>query len=412
MTNPKSNQRDIIIIGGGLNGATLGLALAKHGVSSHIIDNGNRAQMLAAEFDGRTTAIASTSMAMFEAIGLGDALAGKGCPIESIWVSDQLKPGELDFAPEEGAYLGHMYENRVLRVALFAAMDAEPLISLHMPETVVKRDIRPGGVSVTLSDGTELTGQLLVAAEGRKSPTRDEAGFKMAHWNYGHIGMVGAIYHERPHNGCAYEIFYPDGPFALLPMNPDEGAPLPYRSAFVWSVPEAQAAGYQKLADRPFLMAMQAKMGEMMGDIALAAPRMSYPLTFQRTAKVIGERLVLLGDAAHGIHPIAGQGLNLGLRDVASLAEVLVDGMRKGLDPADPALLARYERWRALDVMAVAGGTDLITHFFGLRGKGISAVRRAGLAMVQRAKPAKNLFMGSARGTSGALPRLLAGQMI
>ncbi len=407
-----AQHRDIIIIGGGLNGASLGLALAKHGVSSHIIDNGDRAAILDAAFDGRTTAIASTSMAMFEAIGLGDALAGKGCPIESIWVSDQLKPGELDFAPDAGEYLGHMYENRVLRTALFEAMDAEPLITLHMPASVAQQTIHAGGVSILLNTGEELTGQLLVAAEGRKSPTREAAGFKMAHWTYDQTGMVGAIYHEHPHNGCAYEIFYPDGPFALLPMNPDAGAPLPYRSAFVWSVPTAKAAAYGKLADRPFLIEMQKKMGEMMGDIALAAPRMAYPLAFQRTAKVTGERLVLLGDAAHGIHPIAGQGLNLGLRDVASLAEVIVDGMRKGLDPADPALLARYERWRALDVMAVAGGTDILTHFFGLPGKGISAIRRAGLAMVQRAKPAKNLFMGSARGTSGALPRLLAGQMI
>ncbi len=407
-----TNHRDIIIIGGGLNGASLGLALAKHGVTSHIIDNGKRADMLAAEFDGRTTAIASTSMAMFEAIGLGDALAGQGCPIESIWVSDQLKPGELAFAPEEGTFLGHMFENRVLRKALFEAMDAEPNLTLHMPASVATRHIRPGGVAVTLADGTELTGQLLVAAEGRKSPTRDEAGFKLAHWNYGHAALVGAICHSEPHNGCAYEIFYPDGPFALLPMNSDEGAPLPYRSAFVWSVPEDKAAAYTKLSDRVFLIEMQKAMQEMMGDVALAAPRMSYPLGFQRTAKVIGERLVLLGDAAPGLHPIAGQGLNLGLRDVATLAEVIVDGMRKGLDPADPALLARYERWRALDVMAVAGGTDVLTQFFGLRGKTISAVRRAGLAMVQRAKPAKDMFMGSARGTSGALPRLLDGQLI
>lgn len=412
-----ADRRDIIILGGGLNGASLGIALGHHGVTSHIVDFGDRTQMLAPEFDGRTTAIASSSMAMFDAIGLGERLEGEGCPIHSIWVSDQLRPGSLDFPAPEGAdgapeALGMMFENRHLRTALFDAMDADDNIALHMPARATHRHIGKGGVSVTLDNGEVIEGSLLIAAEGRRSPTRDEAGFKMAKWDYDHVALVGAIHHSEPHNHVAYEIFWPDGPFALLPMNGVEVAALPHRSAFVWSVPRAKAAGYKKLSDRAFLTEMQKMMGEMLGDIALAAPRMAYPLSFSLTAKVTGERLVLLGDAAHGIHPIAGQGLNLGLRDVATLAEVIVDGMRMGMDPADPQLLARYERWRSLDVLAVAGGTDLLTHFFGMGGPALSAFRRAGLAMVQRSGPLKKLFMGTARGTSGKLPRLLAGQGI
>ncbi len=408
-----SDKRDVIILGGGLNGASLGLALSAHGVSCHIVDFGNREQMLAPEFDGRTTAIASSSMAMFEALGLGPDLAGQGCPIKSIWVSDQLKPGSLDFAPEDADdALGIMFENRIIRNALFRAVDKAENLILHMPARVVKRDIGPSGVHITLDNGAVIEGALLVAAEGRNSPTREESGFKQAKWDYEHIALVGAILHSKSHNNVAYEIFYPDGPFALLPMNAASGDALPHRSAYVWSVPRDKAEGYKKLSELAFLTEMQRMMGDMLGDIALAAPRMAYPLSFAYTAKTIGDRLVILGDAAHGIHPIAGQGLNLGLRDVATLAEVIVDGMRKGLDPADPQLLQRYERWRSLDVMAVAGSTDLLTHFFGLRGNSISALRRAGLGMVQKAGPLKKLFMGTARGTSGSLPKLLSGELV
>lgn len=412
-----AERRDIVILGGGLNGATLALALARHGVTSHVVDLGDREKMLAPEFDGRTTAIASSSMAMFDAIGLTDGLKDKGCPIHKIWVSDQLKPGSLDFAADEGPdgeadALGTMFENRYIRSALFEAMDAEPKIALHMPARIEEKRISPSGVEAVLDTGATLAGSLLVAAEGRFSPTREEAGFKMAKWDYAHVALVGAIHHSKPHDHVAYEIFWPDGPFALLPMNDAEDAPLPHRSAFVWSVPRAKAPGYKKLSDRAFLTEMQKAMGEMLGDIALAAPRMAYPLSFSHSAKMTGERLALLGDAAHAIHPIAGQGLNLGLRDVATLAEVIVDGMRKGLDPADPQLLARYERWRSLDVMAVAGSTDLLTHFFGVGGRPVSALRRAGLAAVQRSGVLKRFFMGTARGTSGDLPRLLTGNMV
>ena len=214
-----SNRADVIIIGGGMIGLAQALTLAAHGITSHVIDRADPAVMLADGFDGRTSAISSSSMKMFEAIGLADRLAGKGCPIAQIWVSDGLKPGALDFVPnEEDGYLGQMFENRLLRRILHTAASESPHVHLHMPNVIARKQRNESGVIVTLDNGTQLSAQLLIVAEGRTSQTRDEAGLKIAHWQYDHAAMVGAIYHEKPHNQIAYEIFYSTGPFAILPM--------------------------------------------------------------------------------------------------------------------------------------------------------------------------------------------------
>ncbi len=403
-----TDKADIIILGGGLIGLTQALALAKHGISCHVVDRADQEAMLAPGFDGRTSAISSSSMKMLETIGLTDALAGKGCPIEQIWVSDGLKPGSLDFVPDAAdGYLGQMFENRFLRRTLYEAAKAHDAIHLHMPANVISKDRDASGVTVKLDNGTTLSADLMIVAEGRQSSTRDEAGIKIIHWQYKHSAMVGAAFHEKPHNNIAYEIFYPSGPFAVLPMlDSPEGR---HRSAIVWSVDEADAPGYMKLSDRGYAVELKKAMGGILGDVELAAPLSSYKLGFHHAGAITAERLVLIGDSAHGIHPIAGQGLNLGLRDVAALAEVLVEGMRLGLDLGDPQLLERYSRWRSVDTLLVAMSTDGLNRLFGIPGKTASAVRRLGMGLVQRTRPAKAFFMAEARGESGALPKLLQG---
>ena len=397
-------RADIIILGGGLVGLTLAIALDAHGLTSIVVDPADPETQLAVGFDGRASAVASASWRMIQAIGVGARLEGKGCPIREIRVSDGLGGGELDFAPDAAdGPLGIMFENRALRQALREAALAAPGITLAMRTRAADVRRAETGVTVVLEDGRTIAGSLLVAAEGRHSPTREASGIKIARWHYDHVAIISAIAHQVPHGNVAHEIFYPAGPFALLPMLPGN------RSAIVWTVKAADAPAMLGLSDRAFLAETEKRMGGMLGPLESAAPRSSYPLGFHHAATVTGQRLALVGDAAHGIHPIAGQGLNLGFRDVAALAEVLIGGVRVGLDPGDAQLLARYERWRSLDTFMVAASTDGLTRLFGLPGKTALAVRRFGLGAVQRIPPLKARFMAEARGESGALPRLLQG---
>lgn len=398
---------DVIILGGGLVGATLALALDVHGVSSTVIDPADPAVTLAPGFDGRASAVASASHRMLDAIGVGAALAGKGCAIRHIRVSDGLEPGALDFIPDadDGA-LGTMYENKLLRRALFDAASGAAHVDLRMQTRAVAVDRSAAGVVATLDTGERVRAPLLIAAEGRNSPTREAAGISVARWSYDHTAIIGAFHHERSHGDTAYEIFYSAGPFALLPLPDDaEG----HRSAIVWTVDAKDGAAMLKLGDRAFLAEAEKRMGGFLGALSKASPRASYPLGFHHAARITGERLALVGDAAHGIHPIAGQGLNLGFRDVATLAEVLVEGKRLGLDLGDAALLDRYQRWRGLDTFMVAIATDSLTRLFGVPGKTASAVRRFGISAVNAIPPLKDRFMAEARGESGDLPKLLQG---
>lgn len=401
-------RSDVIISGGGLVGQTLALALAHHGLSSITVDPADPVATIAPGFDGRASAIASATWQMFEVLGLADRLAGHGCPIRAIKVSDGGQSGELDFETGEGdPALGTMIENRRLRMVLRDALADAPLAKLIMPAQVTDRDIGAHGVTLTLADGTQLAAPLLIVAEGRRSPTRDAAGFSIANWSYHHHAMIGAVAHSKSHDRVAHEIFFPSGPFALLPLVDD--AERRHRSAFVWTVSEKDGPGFAKLGDRGFTAELEKRAGDLLGTMELVAPRMTYPLGFHHSASIVAERLVLVGDAAHGIHPIAGQGLNLGLRDVAALTEVLVEGARLGLDLGDAALLARYQRWRGLDSLMVSLATDGLTRLFGIPGRTASAVRRAGLGAVQRLPMLKRFFMDEARGEAGDLPRLLAG---
>lgn len=402
----KAEYRDLIILGGGLVGMTLALAAARAGITSHVIDRADPADLTAEGADGRASAISTASWNLFTNIGLAPALKDLGCPIDSIAVTDSMKPGRIDFTPkpEEGS-LGRMFANRDLRLALFAAAREEKNIAWHVRTEAVRRDRGPHGVEVELSDGRVLKASLLVAAEGRQSPTRDEARFALAKWDYKHRAMVTGLFHEKSHDNTAWEIFYPAGPFALLPLRDDDQGR--HRSALVWTVAEKDAAGIIAMPDAMFLHEVESRMHGVLGRIALSAPRMSYPLRFHHAGHVIDERLAVIGDAAHGMHPIAGQGLNLGLRDVGALVEVLTEGMRLGLEPGDAQLLARYEKWRSLDTFMVMSVTDGLTRLFGIPGRLPSAARRLGMGAVQRLPSLKRFFMDEARGMSGKLPELL-----
>jgi 2-octaprenyl-6-methoxyphenol hydroxylase len=410
-SNPAETEtRDLLILGGGLVGMTLALAAAKKGLSSHVIDRADPAELTAEGFDDRATAISTASWHLFRNIGIAEALEPFAAPIASIAVTDQNKPGRIDFQPGKGeGTLGRMFPNRRLRLALFEAAADEPLIHWVSKAEIAERQRSEFGAAAVLTDakepGRKLKGRLMVAAEGRQSPTRDAAGITIAKWDYQHRAIIAGLTHDRPHDHVAWEIFYPAGPFALLPLNDD--ADGTHRCSLVWTVSEADGKAVMKLSDRAFLAEVEKRMGWILGKIKSVGLRSSWPLGFHHTAKITGERLALVGDAAHGIHPIAGQGLNLGLRDAAALVEVLADGARIGLEPGDAQLLKRYENWRGLDSFMVALATDGLTRLFGVPGPAASAVRRLGMAGVQRLGPLKHWFMDEARGVSGDLPELL-----
>ena len=397
-------KTDIIILGGGLIGQTLAIALDHYGLRSAVVDPVPGEQTLSADFDGRASAIASASWRMLDMIGVGEALKPYGCAIHTIEVRDGPQKGALDFTtPSDDEPLGTMVENRILRRVLRERIARAANVALHVPRKAsqVARDAH--GVQVTLDNGEVLAAPLLIAAEGRNSPMRALAGINVAHWKYDGIAIISAFDHSINHRNVAHEIFFHAGPFALLPLLPGT------RSALVWTVKPDDAAGILALSERAFVAEIAKRTGGLLGTISMAAPRSSYKLGFHHAAHITGERLALVGDAAHGIHPIAGQGLNLGFRDVAALTQILVEGARMGIDLGDAQLLKRYERWRGLDTMLVSVATDGLNRLFGIPGGPASAIRRFGLGAVGKIAPLRSLFMAEARGLNGDLPNLLQG---
>ncbi len=411
-------NHDVIIIGGGLVGMTLALALDAHGVTSAVVDAANLDATLTAAFDGRASAVASASAGMFRAIGLGAMIDDQSCAIHRIRVSDgiQVKPLVFDALESDGAggALGYMIENRHLRAHLLAAGRAAAGIALHAPATAAHIDRGADGVTVTLGDGTVLTAPLLVAADGRRSKIRDGAGIAVARWSYPQTAIVTMIEHTVSHDHTAFELFYPTGPFAILPMlaSNEAGGDGANRSAIVWTVENPAAAGTLKLGPRALAAEIEKRIGGLLGTVTVIAPAASYPLGYHHAAAYTAERMVLIGDAAHGIHPIAGQGLNMGLRDVAALTEVLVDAARLGLDLGAPAVTARYSAWRRLDNSMVGAVTDGLNRLFALPGAAPAAARRFGLAAVERIPALKRRFMAEARGETGDRPKLLTGEAL
>jgi 2-octaprenyl-6-methoxyphenol hydroxylase len=400
---------DIVIVGGGLNGPSLALALAQAGMRVVVVDALARAARAAPEFDGRSYALALASARVLAGLGLWRDVEAQAQPILEIKASDG-RAGEgaapfflhFDQAEMEEGPMGYMLEDRYLRAALLEAMAREPGITQISGVAAVAQEVTERGVVVHLADGRAVAARLLVGCDGRESQTAARAGIGRTGWDYGQTALVCAVAHARPHGGCAHQFFMPAGPLAILPLPGN-------RCSIVWSEATETAAAIQALEDGPYLEALRPRFGDFLGEIALAGKRYAYPLRLSIANSFIGPRLALVGDAAHGLHPIAGQGFNFGLRDVAALAEVLILAARRGEDIASPLVLERYQQWRRFDTMMMAVGTDSVNRLFSNDNPILRGLRDLGMGAVSAVPALRRRFMREAAGLSGDLPRLMRG---
>ncbi|MBR0744544.1 ubiquinone biosynthesis hydroxylase [Bradyrhizobium japonicum] len=403
-------QGSIVIGGGAFAGLALALAL-RQGLGPEIpVIVADPALATRPSRDPRATAIVAACRRLFEAIGAWDAVRGEAQPILDMVVTDSkledaTRPVFLNFAGDvaPGEPFAHMIENRRLIDALVVRAEAEG-IDLRAT-TVASYDARPEGVDVTLGDGSVIAASLLVAADGARSKLRERAGIVTHGWEYDQSGIVVTVGHERDHDGRAEEHFLPAGPFAILPLSGK-------RSSLVWTERRSEAARIIALSDEEFHGELERRFGLHLGEIkALDKPR-AFPLSYFVARSFIAERLALVGDSAHVIHPIAGQGLNMGLKDVAALAEVVVDAARLGMDLGGADVLERYQRWRRFDTMAMGVATNSLNFLFSNQSTLLRTVRDIGLGLVDRAPPLKNLFIRQAAGLTGEIPRLLKGEAL
>ena len=413
---------DVIIGGGGMVGLTLALALAKSGMSVAVCDPMPKSAALDAKFDGRVSALAYAAVRMYRALGVWEHLENDAQPIEDILVTDGApgrapSPFSLHFdGAEAGTPLGHIVENRHIRAALFAVAETLPNLEWIAPASLTDLVADAHGIIATLSNGETVKARLAVAADGRDSAMRERMNIGVIGWSYPQIGIVATVEHEKPHNGVAYEHFLPAGPFAILPMTPASsseavGQPKYFnRSSLVWTEREALAPSLLKLPDAEFNAELAKRFGTHLGATKASGPRWSYPLKFHLARAYVRPRFALAGDAAHGIHPIAGQGLNLGLKDAAALAEIVLDAARLGLDFGQLDLLQRYERWRRFDSFTLAAATDALTRLFSNDIAPVRALRDLGMGIIDRIGPARRFFMRHAGGDIGKLPRLMRGE--
>ena len=403
---------DILIAGGGLNGPALALALARNGLRVTVVDSRPAPARAEAGFDGRAYALALASQRLLAMIGVWPRIAAAQ-PILKIKASDGVagqgpSPFFLGFdsAELEEGPMGYMVEDRHLYAAFLAALQDEPRITLLSGETVVAQAAEAQAVTVTLASGRQLAARLLVGCDGRQSGTAARAGIRRSGWGYGQTALVTAIRHEKDHQGTAHQFFMPAGPLAILPL---AGG---HHSSIVWSESDSAAQAIQALDDAAYLQALRPRFGDFLGEIALAGARFTYPLNLTLANRFIDTRLALVGDAAHGVHPIAGQGLNLGLRDVAALAQVVVESHRRGEDFGSLTTLDAYQRWRRFDSTTLALGMDTVNRLFSNSNPLLRLGRDLGLGAVNALPGLRRRFMRQAAGLSGDLPNLLAGRPI
>jgi 2-octaprenyl-6-methoxyphenol hydroxylase len=411
---------DVIIAGAGMAGATLGLALASGGLSAILVDPAPFDAQLAPTFDGRSSAIAYASFRQWKALGLGEALTPHAQRIEQILVTDGRTPGAATGAASpfylrfdsaeiadrsEGEPLGYLIENRRIRAALGEAVLANPALTVLAPARVQTVRTGPDGAEVTLEDGRLLRAPLVVGAEGRGSVVRRQMGIGEIGWDYPQSGVVATVALERDHEGVAHEYFLPGGPFAILPLTER-------RASLVWTEKRSRAEALRNARPEIFHAHLQRRFGEFLGHVDVIGPTFVYPLSLSLAERMTAERAVLLGDAAHGVHPIAGQGLNMGLKDAAALAQVLVEAMRLGEDLGGGAVLERYARWRRFDNTTLALGFDAFVRLFSNDNPLVRLARGVGIGAVNRIAPARRFFMHEAGGAVGDLPRLLRGQAL
>lgn len=423
---------EVLVAGGGMVGLALAVALAEAGLEVMLVDRQDPARQQDDAFDGRASAIARGSQQALQVLGLWAGMAPAASPILDIRISDghpgrarggasalHLHFSHAEVAEKEGDArpLGWIVENTAIRRASFARARALARVDLRAPAELTEVTRRPGGVTARLDDDTEVRARLLVAADGRNSAQRAAAGIKVTDFAYRQTAIVATVAHELPHGGVAHEHFLPSGPFALLPMTdaPSEkgnahGKPV-HRSSLVWTERREVVPAMLALDDVAFSGELQRRFGDSLGRLTLwGGRRWSHPLGLLHAERYVDTRLALIGDAAHGIHPIAGQGLNLGLRDVAALAECIVDARRLGLDIGEATVLERYQRWRRLDNMALIAATDSLNRLFSNDLLPVRLLRDVGLAAVNRVPPLKRFFMRHAMGMVGDLPRLVKGE--
>lgn len=413
-TKSKSNE-GMIIVGGGIVGLTCALSLAhttKGAVSITVIDAGDPSAQTDIEFDGRASAIAASSWTLFEHLSLAVALTGQTQGINDILISD----GETGAAPSALTLhfdstgrgrgpMGQMAENRHVRAALLKQIAQTDAITLIANAPVIDHVANQDGVTVTLESGAALSAKLLIAADGRTSRIRRRAGIEVTGWDYPQMGIVTTVAHDLPHDGVAHELFLPAGPFAILPL-PDDKKDR-HRSSIVWtdSTRAAKAAG--QLPDALFEAELARRFGNHWGEVSVIAPRHIYPLGLQMAKAYAAPRIALIGDAAHAIHPIAGQGLNMGIRDAAALADVIAQALNEGRDIGSEATLDGYAQWRRFDNQMLAAATDIFNRLFSNKIAPLQHARRLGIAAIDAITPAKTFFIKEAAGEIGDLPTLL-----
>ena len=377
---------DIAIIGGGLNGPALALALAQAGQRVTLIDALGLDTLVAPDFDGRSYALALTSMRLMQGIGVWDGIADNAQPMLEIKVTDG-RAGDgpspmfmhFDHAENENGPMGYMVEDRHLRHALLQAVSAESRITRLNNTTVVAQAPDSTGITLTFASGAQVRARLAVGADGRRTGTGARAGIKRVGWSYGQTALVCAISHELPHHGIAHQFFMPPG---------------------------------HALGVEGYLEVLRPRFGSFLGDISLAGERYTYPLGLSLAHEMVASRVALLGDAAHGVHPIAGQGLNAGLRDVAALAEVIADAARRGEDLGSDAVLLRYQEWRRFDNTALALAMDSFNRLFSNDNPAIRLARGIGMAAIDALPGLRRGFMREAEGLAGDLPRLMQGRAV
>jgi len=401
---------DVIIGGGGLVGLSLAIALAKGGLDVVVADPVPQSAALDAKFDGRVCALSYASVRMFQALGIWEHLKNDAQPINDILVTDAKlgsapSPFSLHFdaAEAHADALGHIVENRHTRRGLFAVANTLANLRLVAPAALTNLKSDAAGITASLANGETIRARLAVAADGRESPMRELMGLSVISWSYAQWGIVATVAHEKPHNGVAYEHFLPAGPFAILPMTGN-------RSSLVWTETETLAPRMMQLADADFDAEIARRFGAHLGKIKAAGPRWSYPLKFHLARGYVKPRFALAGDSAHGIHPIAGQGFNLGLKDAAALSEIVLDAARLGLDIGALDTLQRYERWRRFDSLVMSFAMDGLNRLFSNDIAPLRILRDVGLGLVDAVGPARRFFMRHAGGDVGKLPRLMKGE--
>jgi 2-octaprenyl-6-methoxyphenol hydroxylase len=396
---------DIIITGGGLNGATMALGVAKLGMRVLVIDALLDQTQMSQDFDGRSYAMALTSVRLMRALGLWEQIAETSQPMLDIKVFDGAvgaKPSNFflhfDHNEIEEGPMGHMVEDRHLRPVLQSELASNPRITYLSGTKVIGQHVDDRNIKITTDTGASYHARLLIGADGRTSQTAQRASIKRTGWRYQQTALVCAIEHDRPHNGVAYQYFMPAGPLAILPLAGN-------RSSIVWSETPENAAAIMALDDADYLDILRPRFGSFLGDIRLAGRRFSYPLGLTMANEFIAPRVALIGDAAHGMHPIAGQGLNAGLRDIAALCDVLQSAQNRGEDFASVAVLERYQEWRRFDNHTLALATDSFNKLFSNDNPVLRLGRDIGMGLVNAFPKLRRDFIREAAGLSGELPR-------